>query len=182
MYIKDKWDGVFSFPKENRDWRVCGPQLNYPSWQSSSKGGSPPRGHCAHTHQSRPLPQSQSRQDIPPRNTGHSEAGALLCGRFYLNSQDPRWLPRGKHGCFWCGKDSVETLRSLKRGCPVESLKDQASVLCCFLYCHWLSCIHWNLSFISYLRHPKVYDQPSHVYPTWFLSTWMILSELQKCS
>lgn len=100
--------GYFRFSRETRAYKSVGP--GYPTRAGSvlPKEAAVPGGTVpTHTRQSRPLPQSQSRQDIPPHHTG-TEGGALLRGAFYLSSQNPR-----EPLCLEAGMDVSDVGRTL---------------------------------------------------------------------
>lgn len=81
--------GYFRFSSKTRADESVGP--GYPTRAGSvlpKEAAVPGDTVPTHTRQSQPLPQNQSRQDLPP-HTG-TEGGALLRGTFYLSSQNPR--------------------------------------------------------------------------------------------
>lgn len=100
--------GYFHFSRETRAGKSVGPGYTTRAGSILPKEAAVPGGTVpTHTRQSRPLPQSQSRQDIPPHHIG-TEGVALLCGKFYLSSQNLRGLL-----CLEAGMDVSDEERTL---------------------------------------------------------------------
>lgn len=135
--------GCFRFSRETRADESVGP--GYPTRAGSTlpkeaavPGGTVPT-HTTPVPTSAPEPKQAGHSTPPHRDRGRCTFAWHILPEFPESTRTA--LFRGRHGCFWCGKNSLE--RGLWKGGVPLSPSRTKQVFCssCCFYCPRLSCI-----------------------------------------